>query len=410
MDHFKSFSIEKKFFKALKIITIVPAFDEPKLLQTIQSLHQCKLDFNALVLVFINASSNAPEEKKEQNRKNSQKIIEFIEKTNSSRLKIAVEIDNHLPPKKAGVGMARKIAMDFASHIFKKSNFPQGIITSLDGDCLVSQDYFSKVFESFTHNKLNGASINFLHQNVDHSQGIRLYEIFLRLHLHFLRKIGFQNIYHTIGSCFAVTQHIYEKSGGMNTRKAGEDFYFVNKIIPYNHFRHIPDILVFPSSRPSERVPFGTGKAIGKWELARIPIWYSYSTKVYQMLHYFHQEIVLKSNAKEIQNALKNLPKPLQSALFKMKFPKMVQEIEDNTNSSESFQKHMSWKINGFFLLKLSHHLRDDYFPNTPLLQTAKKFLQKEHLNEQQIHKALMRLDQKSYLFLLLWSFGLLLF
>jgi len=48
----------------------------------------------------------------------------------------------------------------------------------------------------------------------------------------------------------------------MNKRQAGEDFYFLQKIIPLGHFTDLTETKVIPSSRPSDRVPFGTGKAV----------------------------------------------------------------------------------------------------------------------------------------------------
>ena len=52
------------------------------------------------------------------------------------------------------------------------------------------------------------------------------------------------------------------RQGGMNKRQAGEDFYFLHKIIPLGHFGEINTTRVIPSPRPSDRVPFGTGRAV----------------------------------------------------------------------------------------------------------------------------------------------------
>ena len=73
---------------------------------------------------------------------------------------------------------------------------------------------------------------------------------------------GLPYSYHTIGSAFAVTAKAYARQGGMNRRKAGEDFYFINKLIKGENFGEITNTTVFPSPRTSNRVPFGTGKAI----------------------------------------------------------------------------------------------------------------------------------------------------
>ena len=57
----------------------------------------------------------------------------------------------------------------------------------------------------------------------------------------------------------------YALSGGMNRRKAGEDFYFLHKIGPLGKIVAVRNTAVYPSARLSDRVPFGTGKAQQEW-------------------------------------------------------------------------------------------------------------------------------------------------
>ena len=54
----------------------------------------------------------------------------------------------------------------------------------------------------------------------------------------------------------------YIEQGGMNRRKAGEDFYFLQKISWLGKVTELSNTTVYPSPRISDRVPFGTGKAI----------------------------------------------------------------------------------------------------------------------------------------------------
>src|SRR5204862_3217619 len=84
----------------------------------------------------------------------------------------------------------------------------------------------------------------------------------LRYYIQALRYAGFPHAHHTIGSCMAVRAGEYRQQGGMNKRKAGEDFYFLHKIIPLGGFGDLTGTTVYPSPRPSDRVPFGTGKAV----------------------------------------------------------------------------------------------------------------------------------------------------
>ena len=62
-------------------------------------------------------------------------------------------------------------------------------------------------------------------------KAVWLYELHLRYYKQALQFTGFPYYYHTIGSAFAVNAEVYCKQGGMNRQKAGEDFYFLQKII-----------------------------------------------------------------------------------------------------------------------------------------------------------------------------------
>jgi hypothetical protein len=53
----------------------------------------------------------------------------------------------------------------------------------------------------------------------------------------------------------------------MNTRQAGEDFYLLQKFIEIGSLQEIRNTAVYPSSRTSLRVPFGTGKAMHQMQL-----------------------------------------------------------------------------------------------------------------------------------------------
>lgn len=55
----------------------------------------------------------------------------------------------------------------------------------------------------------------------------------------------------------------YLKTGGMNRRQAGEDFYFLQALFKTSGVTQVPGTEVFPSPRRSWRVPFGTGRSVG---------------------------------------------------------------------------------------------------------------------------------------------------
>ena len=49
-----------------------------------------------------------------------------------------------IPQNTGGVGMARKIGMDMALRLLKKSSTPRNLILSLDADTLVQNNYLSR--------------------------------------------------------------------------------------------------------------------------------------------------------------------------------------------------------------------------------------------------------------------------
>src|SRR6266404_825004 len=174
-----------------------------------------------------------------------------------------------LPLKQAGVGLARKIGMDEALHRFDEVGRLNGIIAGYDADCRCQPNYLSAIERHFERNPQGaGCSIYFEHPlngplAPEVYKAVAVYELHLRYYVQALRYCGFPHAHHTLGSCMAVRADAYRKQGGMNKRKAGEDFYFLHKIVPLGGFADLTQTTVYPSPRPSDRVPFGTGKAVG---------------------------------------------------------------------------------------------------------------------------------------------------
>ncbi len=148
-------------------------------------------------------------------------------------------------------------------------------------------------------------------------RGIIDYELHLRYINQFLRFAGFPFAYHTIGSCFGVRADIYAAQGGMNKRKAGEDFYFLHKIIPLGHFAELNTTRVIPSPRPSDRVPFGTGVAVGKYLSSNEAGTLTYAPECFLTLRLLLQQVkrLFRANTADIASMMKTLPKPLSDYL-----------------------------------------------------------------------------------------------
>ena len=253
----------------LKIIVVIPVYNEYNITNTLESIfyNQKKVSFKVEIIALINNSSSASSSVTKTNQNTFNELKLFAHQNKNSQIHLIPIYINDLDPKHAGVGWARKLGMDLALERFKKIGY-NGIIAGLDADTTVAENYLYEINHFFINTNNQAASIHFEHpiNGYDYNQfnyeQIIYYELHLRYYKNALQYIGFPFAFHTIGSAFALTAKAYARQGGMNRRKAGEDFYFINKLIKGEKFGEINKTMVVPSPRISERVPFGTGRAI----------------------------------------------------------------------------------------------------------------------------------------------------
>ncbi|MCF6178274.1 MAG: hypothetical protein L3J63_02645, partial [Geopsychrobacter sp.] len=164
---------------------------------------------------------------------------------------------------KEGVGLARKLGFDLALGRIDWSCDP--LFISLDADTLVDENYLAAIFEHFNTTVSAGAYIPFRHQTGStavRETAIRLYELYLRSYLFGLQWAGSPYAFTALGSAFACRAKAYVSAGGMKRRQAGEDFYFLQQLVKTGGVSLLQGTVVRPAARYSERVPFGTGRAI----------------------------------------------------------------------------------------------------------------------------------------------------
>ncbi len=246
---------------SLRLSIVVPAYNE-ELSLLLNSLASCPLqNAQAVELIIV---LNYPEDAPASVRDKHQQQWEQGRRELKNGLKVHWLPAFELPRKKAGVGLARKIGMDESLRRFGEIDY-NGLIVCLDADCSVSENYLESLLEAEKQG-VNGLSIYYEHplelEDSVHKQAIVNYEIFLRYYAHALNKANYPFPFQTVGSSMAARAKAYIKAGGMNKRKAGEDFYFLHQIFPQGLFRTWTHCTVYPSPRLSERVPFGTGKAM----------------------------------------------------------------------------------------------------------------------------------------------------
>lgn len=165
---------------------------------------------------------------------------------------------------KGGVGEARKLGMDVVLPHLEQAT--PSLIFCLDADTLVEPDYLPSAVKFFSaHPEVSGAVFRFCHQDSTdpgESAAIAEYELFMRYYVIALRYSGSPYAYYSLGSALVCTADGYVRAGGMRERNGGEDFYFMQALRKSGGIGQINSSCVFPSSRPSDRVPFGTGPRI----------------------------------------------------------------------------------------------------------------------------------------------------
>jgi glycosyltransferase involved in cell wall biosynthesis len=284
------------FFEAPKEIeptpiwVIIPCYNEPDLEQTIQSVFNCRQPKSPIgILVVVNDSDLETDEIYLQNEKTFAELS-LLAKESPYWISLHSIYASKLPSKNAGVGWARKIGMDWAITHFNSTGLNDGILVSLDADSLVSSNYFC-IIEAYYHEHTNtiAATHYFEHvisEDVD-SMAIVWYELYVRFYKNMLDSIGFPHSIYTVGSCFSVKAKAYVAQGGMNRKKAGEDFYFLHKLMPLGLVGNINNLTVYPSSRISDRVPFGTGPALQKHILGQTDLTACYPISSFEIIKDF---------------------------------------------------------------------------------------------------------------------------
>ncbi len=350
----------------LKFIIVVPAFREHEI-AFLKQLDQCTAPTKVFELIIV---ANDHEDNEVSNH--------FIQKTQQQIEQLAIRnIRIHLikkfvfNAKKHGVGLARKLGMDEAAKRFNSVD-QNGWIVCLDADCFIANDYF-QILENQLNDSFESATLNFEHpitglNNQQHS-GIVNYELFLRYYKECLEWIGFPHFYHTIGSSMAVRAGTYAKVGGMNQRKAGEDFYFMHKVFPMGKVKEINSPIVFPSARTSTRVPFGTGRAMLNWQEKNSDVYPTYPFEIFGILKTF------LSNAPKWYASYDPVSGPLESFLKDFEFENKLKTIRLKSATKESFIKNFYQLINGFTILKMVHFLRDEQFGEISIELASKSLL-----------------------------------
>jgi hypothetical protein len=376
--------------KLTGIIVVVPAFNETGIGRLLDSLGSCRApECKVEVIIVVNAPAGSGEECIENNRITLNNIESWKKHNENCFFRLySFLADSSISGW--GVGLARKTGMDEAVRRFNDINNPEGIILNLDADCLVAENYFESVYKEFYRRKDRSAcSVYFEHplsgSDFDESiyKCITLYELHLRYYYQGLAYTGFPYVFHTVGSAIAVRAISYIRAGGMNRRLAGEDFYFIQKLVPAGGYFNLNTTTVFPSPRASDRVPFGTGASIGKLIDTESAHLLTYNIRAFYELHSFFNLVENFHNAgsNELLDYYNSFPVGLKSFIDEKEWLEKLEEINGNTSGLLSFKKRFFGWFNMFKIVKYLNYVHLESYEKTDVAIAASELLEKTGLS-----------------------------
>ena len=379
----------------LELVVVIPSHDEPHLTATLEDLWRCRRPGCAVeVIVALNRAADAPEDLCRRHVAQVAEARAWAARQGDGTLRFHVLDFPDLPPRHAGVGLARKVGMDEAvarlAATAQLAAVAQGamdpgsaVIACLDADCRVGPDYLTALVAHFAAHPLSpAAALPFAHDwraepDPRRRDGVVQYELHLRCVVAGLRLAGHPHAFHTVGSAMAVRADAYARQGGMNRRKGAEDFHFLAKLMPLGGFTEVRGAPVVPSGRDSHRVPFGTGRAMTGWMASRDGEMRTPHPDSYRELGLLLGRLdeLHGLSGEGLPAFLSALPPALAGFLEHSGFAARLAEIRRHTAGPEAFRKRLLRWLDRFRVLKWLHYARDRHHPDMPVEAAAEALL-----------------------------------
>lgn len=369
----------------LKYIVVIPCYYEFEILASLNSIWISKRPkFSIEVIIVINSSEDSDKKILDQNKKTYNEVKDWIKSHEDSLLRFFVLNEQNLPKKFAGAGLARKIGMDQAIFRFNSLDQIKGVIISIDADAKLSSNYFIELEKHFNRFPKTNVVTTYFEHPIEGQEfknevydAITIYELYLRYYKQALNYTGFPYSHYTVGSCFAVNAKTYVKQGGMNRKQAGEDFYFLHKVFPLGNIFELNTICVYPSSRLSDRVPFGTGPMVKSIIESGEEDFSTYNLDSFIELKSFFEVVndLFNISSEELKILLDKLPGCITEFLNKNDIDKAIQEINENSSNIKTFTKRFFDWFNAFRVLKFLNFAHEEYYKKQPLLNETDKLL-----------------------------------
>ncbi len=285
-----------------------------------------------------------------------------------------------IPDRDGGVGTARKIGMDAALRVVDAHAAGGGVICCLDADTLVEENYLSAFRMYFTRTNDPAAVAAYAHQKSDDPRllaAICCYEIFLRSYVIGLSYAASPYAFHSIGSTMTCSAEGYVDVRGMNRRQAAEDFHFLNKLAKIGKIGTIAETTVFPSSRTSGRVPFGTGRRMLRFLTGETDEYGLYDPRIFVILKEWlaAMEADPDRSPEAILAGARRIHLHLEEYLRLSRFAVDWKVIRKNCHDAGHLRRQFHVWFDGLKTLKMVHHLSRSAFPSIPMFDSLKQLI-----------------------------------
>ncbi|MBW2637049.1 MAG: hypothetical protein JRC86_05940, partial [Deltaproteobacteria bacterium] len=255
------------------------------------------------------------------------------------------------------------------------------LLFSLDADTLVRDNYLSAVRDYFEKTGSRAAVLSYEHQKAMEREGrkaICYYEMYLRSYVLGLKYAGSRYAHHSVGSIIACTARGYAEVRGMNRRKAGEDFYFLNKLAKVNAIGLVTTTRVYPSARSSNRVPFGTGKRVEGFKNGTSNEYLTYDPNTFLVLK---EWLNFMSSGEtedlgEILSGAKDIHILLEAFLRENHFDEAWPRLVKNAKTPDVLSGHFHAWFDGFRQFKLIRYLTRNSYGAVNIFDALGKYLE----------------------------------
>lgn len=288
-------------------------------------------------------------------------------------------VPGHYLPDGQGVGLARKVGNDAALALADAGRVVSPWLHNTDADVLLPRDYFDQL-EDVDSAGVGCAVYAYDHRfdaDPDLAEAGRLYEISLRYYVLGLAWAGSPYAYESMGSCLAIPVEAYAAVRGFPRRNAAEDFYVLDKLAKVGDIVRLDGSRLLLEGRPSDRVPFGTGRALidlagKKRGLDRFRL---YHPLVFAHLAQWLRVLgAVARSMGSLEAGLAELPSSnpffradvLEEALRRIDAFAAVREALGAAKEPEALLRRLHTWFDAFRTLKLVHALRDAGLPSMP--------------------------------------------